>query len=125
MKNATGGSSLRCRRLGKEAGKEGGAARVAMCGRERGREEGAGAMALILMAQRRGAGGEGKEGLARACHAAEGEGEEGAAWGRQLDRAVEMALGDAVGGGSARSWRRRASEQGKPARARVTRRESD
>jgi hypothetical protein len=33
-KNATGGSSLRCRRLGKEAGKEGGAARVAVCGRE-------------------------------------------------------------------------------------------
>jgi hypothetical protein len=40
---------------------------------------------------------------------------EGSARGQQSDRRVGMALGGTVGGGSARSWRRRGGEQGRAA----------
>jgi hypothetical protein len=59
--------------------------------------------------------GNGGGGSARACHAAEGEREKGAAQGRQLDRMVGMALGGVVRGGSTRSQWRRAGEQGRAA----------
>jgi hypothetical protein len=44
-----------------------------------------------------------------------GERERGAARGRQPDRGAGMAPGGAVGGGSARSRRRRVGEQGRAA----------
>jgi hypothetical protein len=48
-------------------------------------------------------------GSAWACHAAEGEGERG--W-----HGVGMAPSGAIRGGSGRSWRRRAGEQGRATR---------
>jgi hypothetical protein len=60
--------------------------------------------------------GNGGGGRSRVPHdGGEREKEVGVVWGRQLDRGAGMALGDVVGGGSARSWRRRAGEQGRAA----------
>jgi hypothetical protein len=66
---------------------------------------------------RRRTSGEGGSWWAR--HAVEGEGwREGGGMGRQSDRTVEMALGAAMGGGSACSQQRRAGEHGRVVRCR-------
>jgi hypothetical protein len=54
----------------------------------------------------------------RATRWREKDGEKGAAWGRQSDRTVEMALSAAMGGGSACSQQRRGGEHGRVVRCR-------